>query len=132
MAARKPYVRPMDGWWRRNPFYVRYMLRETSSAFLAAYALVLLWGLWALHAGAAAYESWRAFLHRPAMLLFHLAAVAFVSYHAYTWWKVAPKTMPTLRIGGREVPQEKITLAGWAAWVAATVATLALVAWAAP
>jgi fumarate reductase subunit C len=129
MAARKPYVRPMAGWWRRNPFYVRYMFREASSAFISIYALLLLWGLWALHDGANAYDAWRSALHNPVMVSFHLAAVVFVSYHAYTWWKVAPKTMPTLRLGSTEVPQSWITAAGWAAWAAATVLTIGLAAW---
>jgi fumarate reductase subunit C len=129
MAARKPYVRPMAGWWRRNPFYVRYMLREASSAFISIYALLLLWGLWALRDGANAYDAWRSALRDPAMVLFHLAAVVFASYHAYTWWKVAPKTMPTLRFGVTEIPQSWITVVGWGAWAAATVLTIVLAAW---
>ena len=28
MSRRKPYVRPMRGWWKRNPYFRRYMLRE--------------------------------------------------------------------------------------------------------
>jgi fumarate reductase subunit C len=128
MATRKPYVRSMDGWWRRNPFYVRYMLREASSVFIAVYALLLLWGLWALHDGANAYDAWLAAMRNPAIVLFHVAAAVFVSYHAYTWWKVAPKTMPSLRFGGKEVPESWITAAGWAAWAVATVATLVFAA----
>jgi fumarate reductase subunit C len=129
MAARKPYVRSMDGWWRRDPFYVRYMIREGSAVLLSAYALVLLWGLWALARGTAAYDAWRAALSHPLMVLFHLVALVLVSYHAYTWWKVSPKTMPTLRLGGKELPQPVISVAGLGAALAATLAVLALVAW---
>lgn len=129
MAARKPYVRSMEGWWRRNPYFVSYMTREVSSSFLAAYALVLLWGLWSLARGANAYEAWRNALHDPFMILFHLVALSFACYHALSWWKVAPKTMPTLRFRGKEIPQAAITAAGWAASAIATVAVIALVAW---
>ena len=45
MTVRKPYVRPMAGWWRRNPFFVRYMMRELTAPFVAIYALILLIGL---------------------------------------------------------------------------------------
>ena len=38
MSRRRPYVRSMDGWWRRNPYFVRYMLREGTSVLLAASA----------------------------------------------------------------------------------------------
>lgn len=129
MAARKPYVRSMDGWCRRDPFFVRYMIREASSFFVAAYALVLLWGLLALQRGHNAYDTWLEAMRNPVMVVFHLVALAFVSYHAYTWWKVAPKTMPTLRLGGREVSQAQISAAGYAAWAVATVAALVLVGW---
>ena len=54
MAEVKTYVRPMGGWWRRNPYFVRYMIREGSSVFLAIYAVILLVGLWRLTQGAAA------------------------------------------------------------------------------
>ncbi|MDR0379032.1 MAG: fumarate reductase subunit C, partial [Candidatus Accumulibacter sp.] len=26
MSKRRPYVRSMDGWWKKNPFYVEYMI----------------------------------------------------------------------------------------------------------
>lgn len=129
MAARNPYVRSMDGWWRRNPYFVRYMIREGSAVFLSAYALVLLWGLWALVRGPAAYDAWLAAMSRPLMVIFHLAALVLVSYHAYTWWKVSPKTMPMLRVGGKEIPQSLISAGGWVAALGATVVVIALVAW---
>ena len=129
MATRKPYIRSMDGWWRRDPFFVRYMIREASSFFVAGYALVLLWGLWALQRGPNAYDAWLEALRHPLMVLFHVVALAFVSYHAYTWWQVAPKTMPTVRLGGREISQARISAGGWAAWAVASVAVLVLVGW---
>ncbi len=35
MSARRPYVRPMTGWWRRDPFFVRYMIREATALMVA-------------------------------------------------------------------------------------------------
>ena len=125
----RSYVRPMSGWWRRNPYFVRYMIREGSSVFLAAYAVILLVGLLRLSQGEAAYEAWRAMLTSPYSILFHWLALLTVSYHAYTWWKVAPKTAPDLRIGGRPVPDLAIAAGGWAATLAASVLIYAVVRW---
>jgi hypothetical protein len=60
--AANTYVRPMAGWWRKNPYFILYMIREGSAIFLAAYALVLLAGLFCLSLGEGAYNVWRAAL----------------------------------------------------------------------
>jgi fumarate reductase subunit C len=28
----------MDGWWKKNPFFVEYMIHEATALFVAAYA----------------------------------------------------------------------------------------------
>jgi len=119
----------MQGWWRRNPYFVRYMIREASSVFLAIYTLILLVGLLRLTQGEAAYEGWRAVLGSPPSILFHWLALLTVGYHAYTWWKVAPKTAPDIRIGGRPLPEIAITGGGWAATVVASVLVYVIVRW---
>lgn len=127
MSARKPYVRPMDGWWRRNPFFMRYMAREASAVFLAVYAVILLVGVFRLSQGKAAYDAWLAALTSPLSILFHLVALLAVCYHAYTWWKVMPKTLPMLHVGGRRIPEITLSAVGWAAWLAASLIVYVLV-----
>lgn len=129
MAEIKTYVRPMQGWWRRNPYYVRYMIRESSSIFLAIYSVILLVGLLRLVQGPAAYEAWLGALTSPFSILFHGLALLTVSYHAYTWWKVAPKTAPDLRIAGRPLPELVITAGGWLATIGASVLIYVVVRW---
>ena len=129
MARVKTYVRPMQGWWRRNPYFVRYMIREGSSVFLAIYALILLMGLFRLTQGQAAWDAWRAALTSPISLLFHWLALATVGYHAYTWWKVAPKTAPDLRLAGRPLPEMVITGGGWLATLGASALIYIIVRW---
>ncbi len=129
MAQVKTYVRPMQGWWRRNPYFVRYMIREASSVFLAIYAIVLLTGLLRLSQGEAAWEAWRAALTSLPSLVFHWLALLTVSYHAYTWWKVAPKTAPDIRIAGRPLPELAITGGGVVATIGTSILVYIIVRW---
>ena len=129
MAQVKSYVRLMHGWWRKNPYYVRYMIREASSIFLAIYTVILLVGLLRLTQGEAAWDAWRAALTSPGSLLFHWLALLAVGYHAYTWWKVAPKTAPDLRIGSRPLPECAITAGGLLGTLGASVLIYVIVRW---
>ncbi len=127
MSARKPYVRSMNGWWRKNPYFMRYMVREASAVFLAIYAVILLVGVFRLSQGAAAYAAWLAALTNPLAIVFHAIALLAVCYHAYTWWKVMPKTLPMLHIGGRRVPEITLSAVGWAATLAVSLVVYVLV-----
>ena len=129
MAKVRTFVRPMQGWWRKNPYFVRYMIRESSSVFLAIYAVILLVGLLRLTQGAAAWDAWREALTSPVSILFHWLALLTVGYHAYTWWKVAPKTAPDLRFAGRPLPELVITAGGWFATLGASALVYIIVRW---
>jgi fumarate reductase subunit C len=129
MARVKTYVRPMQGWWRKNPFFVRYMIREASSVFLAIYAVILLVGLLRLSQGEAAYDAWRDALTSPVSILFHWLALLTVGYHAYTWWMVSPKTAPDLYIAGRPIPELLIAGGGLLGTIGASILVYAIVRW---
>ncbi len=104
----------MTGWWRRNPHHLRYMLREGTSVFVAAYGFVLLWGLHALAAGPEAWAGWLEAMRQPLAVLFHLAALAAACGHTVTWFAVAPKTMPPMAFRGRPVEPRAIVIAQYA------------------
>ncbi len=129
MSPRNPYVRPMDGWWRRNPYYVRYMLMEATSVIVAIYALILLVGLWRLSQGQMQYDAWLAALRQPPAIGLHVLMLLAMIYHAYTWWKVLPKTLPLLHVGGKPVPGLLLSAAGWTATLAVSVVVYAAVRW---
>jgi len=97
--ATRTHLRPMAGWWRQHPWFVRYRVREGSALWLAGYALVFLAGLACLVRGKAAFEAWRAALATPWSLGLHLVALVFVVIHSITWFKVMAKTAPRLRSG---------------------------------
>ena len=127
MSARRPYVRPMDGWWKRDPYFMRYMAREATSLLVAAYALVLLFGLVRLSQGEAAFNAWLQTLKTPWMLAFHLIVLATFLYHTWSWFNIMPKTMPILHVGGKRWQPAGITGAGLAAATIASVAVLLIV-----
>ena len=124
----KTYVRSMDGWWRQRPAYRGYLLREASCIFVIAYALVLLTGLASLAQGREAFDAWRALLATPAAIAFHLLTLVAMVYHAWTWFKVMPKTLPFIRLRGRRVADTTIVRSGVAAALLASVLIFAL-AW---
>jgi len=84
-------------------------------------------GVFRLSQGAAAYDAWLAALRNPLAIFFHGIALLAVGYHAYTWWKVMPKTLPMLHVGGRRIPEITLSAVGWAAWLAASLIVYALV-----
>jgi fumarate reductase subunit C len=112
MATRHTYVRPMDGWWRRDGYYLRYMAREATALFVAAYAIVLLAGLVCLAQGPAAWEAWRAALRSPGSIALHASIVAALIYHTVSWFRIMPKTLPRLAVAGRKIEPAAITIAG--------------------
>ncbi|PIE41259.1 MAG: fumarate reductase subunit C [Gammaproteobacteria bacterium] len=127
---RKPYVQKQSPWWwASNPFYVRYMIREGTSVFVLLYSLVLISGLWRLSQGEAAWNQWLATLGSPLWIVFHVIALAAALYHAYTWFKLAPKIMQ-VRIGGWTLPEKAMLAGQWAGFVVVTLLILGVVVFA--
>jgi len=118
----------MRGWWRRDPFFVRYMIREATALIVAAYALVLLAGVLCLAQGEAAWNGWLAQLRSPVSIVLHVLMLAVMIYHTWSWFEIMPKTMPALFVGGKRVTATTITMSGLVAAVGAAAALFAL-AW---
>ena len=128
IGKRRPYVRPMAGWWRKNPYFVEYMIHEGSAFFVAAYALVLLVGLLRLSQGEAAWNGWLLALRSPVSIAGHLLLLAAMLYHAWTWFTIMPITLPPIFVAGKRLSASAITAGGLAATVLASVVLL-LVVW---
>jgi fumarate reductase subunit C len=117
----------MNGWWRRDAYFIRYMAREVTAVFVAAYAVVLLVGLVRLSQSEAAYNGWLQYLKTPRMLVFHLIVLATFVYHTWSWFNIMPKTMPIMFVGGKRVQAATITGIGLAAAVVACLALFLIV-----
>ena len=98
MSSVKTYVRPMAGWWLKNPFFVRYMIREASAPLFYLYALWLLAGIVALAMGPSSYAAWWSVAKNPLVILLNLVVLVFAVYHTWTWFSVLPKTTPDIDV----------------------------------
>jgi fumarate reductase subunit C len=128
MAARRPYVRNMDGWWNRVPYFQRYMAREVTAFFVAGYALVLLIGLVRLAQGPQAFGQWLEQLRSGWFIALHVVLLAVFLYHTYSWFEIMPKTLPPVVVGGKKLAPATITSLGLVAAAAAS-ALLLVIAW---
>ena len=127
MSKRKPYVRSMDGWWKKNPWFKEYMVHEATAFFVAAYAITLLVGLFRLSQGEAAWNGWLDAMKSPLAIVFHLVLLVAIAYHAYTWFKLFPLTMPPMLVGGKRVEPSVLVGGGLTAAVLCALALLGLV-----
>ena len=127
MSKRKPYVRSMNGWWKRDPFYVEYMVHEGTALAVAAYALTLLVGLVRLGQGEMAWNGWLEAMKSPLSVICHVALLVAIAYHAYTWFKLFPLTMPPIMVDGKRVEPGVVVGTGWTAAIVAAIALFAIV-----
>ena len=115
--SRRPLVRelPPTTWYFRHPSYMRYMAREITSLFIAAYCVLLVFGLQSLAAGPDAWQDYLLALKSPASIVFQLLVLIAAVYHAATWFNATQKAMP-LQIGENFVPGTMISGAHYVAW----------------
>lgn len=86
-SKRKPYVREVTCcWWRRNPFYRFYMLREGASVFMVWVSLLLLLFLFSP-------ASFSALIGNPIVCLLNFAALLASLLHTKTWYELTPKAL---------------------------------------
>lgn len=103
-------------WWLGTPAYVRFVIREFTCVFIAAYVILLLILVVRIAAGPAAYEAYLLWLRSPALVGFHVVALAAVVYHTLTWLRLAPLAV-VVRVRGRRVPPSVIIAGNIAAWI---------------
>jgi fumarate reductase subunit C len=127
VSKRRPYVRSTSGWWKKNPYYVEYMVHEGTALFVAAYAIVLTIGTICLASGEAAWNGWLEAMKSPLSIILHLALLVAIAYHAFTWFKLFPLTTPPVIVAGKKLPPESIVRGGWMAAIGATVVCFIIV-----
>lgn len=113
-------------WWVRRKPYVLFIVRELTSIFVAAYAVLMILQVRALAAGPEGWEAMLAWLFTPASITLHLILFLVLLYHSFTWFWIAP-TAVVVRIGGRRISDRAIIAANLGAWLGVSAALIWLV-----
>jgi len=111
-------------WWVGRRSYLIFVLRELSSVFVAWSVVFLLLLVHAVSEGGKQYQQFRNLSSNPWMLALNVVTLAFLLFHAITWFNLAPSAM-VVRMRGKRVPRSWIAGAHYAGWALLS----ALVAW---
>lgn len=111
-------------WWLSRPSYVAFILREISSVFVAWSVVFLLLLVRAIGEGPRSWTDFLAWAGTPWVVVLNVVTIAFLVYHAVTWFQLTPKAM-ALRLGGRRVPGAAIAASAYVGWAVVS----AFVAW---
>lgn len=104
-------------WWASKKPYVLFIIRELTSIFVAAYAVLLIIQLRALSQGPEAYEGVMAWFESPGSIALHAVILLFVVYHSITWFMLAP-TATVIKIGKKRIPGAIIIAGNLLGWIA--------------
>jgi fumarate reductase subunit C len=133
MAARTEYLpktfrtRLSTYWWLGRWSYLKFILRELSSVFVAWFVIMTLLQIRALERGPGGYMEFQEWLRSPILVALNALSLLFVIFHAVTWFNLAPKAM-AFRVGGKRVPSLLIAAPNYVAWgaISAAIAWLLL------
>jgi fumarate reductase subunit C len=103
-------------WWAGKWPYVKFILRELSSVFVAWFVIYLLLLVRAVGRGQSAYQSFLDFSAHPVVLAVNVIAFFFITFHALTWFAVAPQAI-VAHIGKKRVPATLIGASHYGAWL---------------
>jgi fumarate reductase subunit C len=127
MSNRKPYVREVKRtWWKSNPFYRFYMVREATVLPLIVFTLFLTVGLGCLVKGPEVWQSWLNFMANPVVIIINIIALIASLFHAYTFFGMMPKVLP-MRLKGKLIDKKIIVLSQWVAVAVISVFVLIIV-----
>ena len=92
-------------WWLGEWHYLKFILRELSSVFVAVFVIETLFMLNALRNGPEAYAHFQQCMRNPLLIVLNVVSFFFVVFHAITWFNLAPSAMPVrVRGSGSGVP----------------------------
>lgn len=111
-------------WWIGQRQYLKFILRELSSVFVAYFVVLALFQVRALQLGPEAYARFQDWLRNPAAIVLNVIGLFFVVFHTITWFNLAPHAM-AIRLRGKRLPAIMIAGPNYLAWIAVS----ALVAW---
>ena len=108
-------------WWLGEWHYLKFILREISSVFVAWFVILTLVQLWALRGGRESYARFEHWLQNPVVIAVNVISLFFVVFHAITWFNLAPKAM-AVRLRGKRLPDILLSAPNYAMWAVVSVA----------
>ena len=108
-------------WWLGKWPYVKFILRELSSVFVAWFVIYLLMLVRSVARGDEAYRAFIQFSCLPVMLAVNGIAFLFITFHAITWFAVAPQAI-VAHLGTKKVPPILIAGGHYGAWIVVSAA----------
>jgi len=103
-------------WWLGEWHYLKFILRELSSVFVAIFVIETLFLLSVLRDGPEAYVQFQQWMRNPLVILLNIVSFFFIVFHTITWFNLAPSAMP-VRLGGKRLPDILVAAPSYVAWV---------------
>src|SRR6516164_9915097 len=90
-------------WWLWKCDYLKFVLRELSSIFVAYFVVITLLQIHSLSRGPEAYARFEERTRNPLMIALNAISLLFVLFHTITWFNLAPRAI-VARLGGMRIP----------------------------
>jgi fumarate reductase subunit C len=113
-------------WWLGQWRYLRFVLRELSSVFVAIAVIMTLLQLRALRAGPDAYVHLQQQLRTPLVVFVSTISLFFVLFHTITWFNLTPRAMP-VKLQGKLLPEWMVAAPNYALWIVLSVTIAVLI-----
>ncbi len=110
------HARVSTYWWLERWAYLKFILREGSSVFVAWTVVITLLAIRAITRGPAEYAEFQNWLRSPFVLALNAVSFLFLVFHAVTWFNLTPKAM-VIRIRGKRLPALALAAPNYVAWV---------------
>ena len=108
-------------WWLARWPYLKFILREMSSIFVAWYVVLTLLQIRALSRGPEDYAEFQQCLQNPLLVALNAVSFLFVLFHAVTWFNLSSKVM-AIRMSGKRLPGWTVAAPNYVAWAVVSVA----------
>jgi fumarate reductase subunit C len=108
-------------WWLGHWPYLKFILRELSSIFVAWTVALMLFAIAAIARGPGVWADYLETMRNPALVVLNLIALGFVLFHSVTWFNLAPHAI-AVRLGGKRVPNLLISGPHYVLWLALSAA----------
>ena len=106
-------------WWLEKPAYFAFILRESSCMFVGWFVIYLLLLVRAVLDGEVSYRQYLEWSATPGILFLNIVTLAFVLYHAVTFFQAAPQAL-VVRAGRKRIPPRLVLAGHYVAWIVAS------------